>query len=93
MIQHVGHTPIPNAPMPCDASRSMIVKKFCDCGERSVPSLKKGVALCPHHYSARIFGKDWADYVYGKSVCIACGKNIGKKEGIYRGGARHLACD
>lgn len=30
--------------------------KMCPCGQRSVPGLVKGVALCQKHYDALMFG-------------------------------------
>lgn len=30
--------------------------KMCPCGQRSVPGLVKGVALCQKHYNALMFG-------------------------------------
>ena len=30
--------------------------KMCPCGQRSVPGLVKGIALCQKHYNALMFG-------------------------------------
>ena len=30
--------------------------KMCPCGQRSIPGLVKGVALCQKHYSDLMFG-------------------------------------
>ena len=30
--------------------------KMCPCGQRSIPGLVKGIALCQKHYNALMFG-------------------------------------
>jgi len=35
--------------------------KRCHCGERSLPGLKKGWALCAYHWAIYQWGKAWAD--------------------------------
>lgn len=37
--------------------------KNCACGQKSVPGLKKGVALCQFHFNAKVYGKKWANTV------------------------------
>jgi hypothetical protein len=39
----------------------MSPKQCSKCGERSVPELRPGFALCQYHYNALIWGKGWAD--------------------------------
>jgi hypothetical protein len=36
-------------------------KKYCKCGERSLPGLFGHVALCQYHFNVRMYGKEWAD--------------------------------
>ncbi len=37
--------------------------KTCQCGQKSITGLKRGVALCQYHYNLQVWGKEWADQV------------------------------
>lgn len=67
--------------------------KLCYCGEKSVPGLVPGVALCQYHFTARMHGMPWANWVHGRSACHACGDKLGASEGVYRDKARCTSCD
>ena len=46
--------------------------KMCPCGQRSIPGLVKGIALCQKHYNALMFGSgvdhDGARVIYSKQL-------------------------
>ena len=46
--------------------------KLCPCGQRSVPGLVKGIALCQKHYNALMFGSgddhNEARMIYNKQL-------------------------
>ena len=46
--------------------------KMCPCGQKSIPGLVKGIALCQKHYNALMFGSgvdhDEARVIYRKQL-------------------------
>lgn len=46
--------------------------KRCPCGQKSIPGLVKGIALCQKHYNALMFGSgvdhDEARVIYRKQL-------------------------
>ena len=46
--------------------------KMCPCGQKSIPGLVKGIALCQKHYNALMFGSvvdhDEARVIYSKQL-------------------------
>lgn len=67
--------------------------KLCQCGEKSVPGLKKGIALCHYHFDVKQFGTLWAKWVHGYARCALCGSALDAAQGIYRHSAMCHSCD
>lgn len=70
-----------------------MVEKLCDCGEKSVPGLKKGIALCHFHYDVQQFGEKRAKWVHGYARCASCGNPLDACQGIYRRTPMCYTCD
>lgn len=56
-------------------------QKCVHCDRRSIAGQYKGQGLCPYHYTAYLWGQQWADQCYAKDdgregypPCARCGR-------------------
>ena len=62
----VGKKQTPITPSKGSQAKSRVKNPCTICGEPGIPGLIRGAGKCPYHWAAGVWGKEYADRLYGR---------------------------